>query len=58
MGGWKVVPSEFVVAAEEHGAAGAIRPLVYTVLQVNSDGFVDHSLDRTRRESSETAQAF
>jgi 2-C-methyl-D-erythritol 4-phosphate cytidylyltransferase len=42
-----LVPSELVeelvVAAEEHGAAGAIRPLISTVLQANSDGFLDHS---------------
>lgn len=57
-----LVPSELVeelvVAAEEHGAAGAIRPLVSTVLQANSDGFLDHSLDRSKHVSSETPQAF
>ncbi|XP_069674530.1 D-ribitol-5-phosphate cytidylyltransferase-like [Periplaneta americana] len=57
-----LVPSklveELVVAAEEHGAAGAIRPLVSTVLQASSDGFLDHSLDRSKNVSSETPQAF
>lgn len=57
-----LVPSELVeelvIAAEEHGAAGAIRPLVSTVLQANSDGFLDHSLDRSKHVSSETPQAF
>lgn len=57
-----LVPSELVeelvVAAEEHGAAGAIRPLISTVLQANSDGFLDHSLDRCKHVSSETPQAF
>lgn len=57
-----LVPSELVeelvVAAEAHGVAGAIRPLVSTVLQTNSDGFLDHSLDRSKHVSSEMPQAF
>ncbi|PSN56951.1 hypothetical protein C0J52_07429 [Blattella germanica] len=55
-----LVPSELieqlVVAAEEHGAAGSIRPLVSTVLRANPDGFLDHSLDRSKHVSKKTNQ--
>ncbi|KAJ9593408.1 hypothetical protein L9F63_015034 [Diploptera punctata] len=47
---------DLVIAAEEHGAAGAIRPLVSTVLRANPDGFLDYSLDRSKHVSSETPQ--
>ena len=49
---------DLVIAAEEHGAAGTIRPLVSTVLRANPDGFLDYSLDRSKHVSSETPQAF
>eukprot|EP01136_Pigoraptor_vietnamica_P026173 Opistho-1_new@80942 len=47
-----------VVAAKEHGAAGAILPLVSTVVMATPDGFLDHSLDRTKYRASQTPQAF
>ncbi|XP_074223503.1 D-ribitol-5-phosphate cytidylyltransferase isoform X3 [Camelus bactrianus] len=47
-----------VTAAKEHGAAGAIRPLVSTVISPSSDGCLDHSLDRTKHRASEMPQAF
>ncbi|XP_013390863.1 D-ribitol-5-phosphate cytidylyltransferase isoform X1 [Lingula anatina] len=50
---WKIVE-----AARECGAAGAIRPLVSTILAVDGDGFLDHSLDRSKYRASEMPQAF
>ncbi|NWR68557.1 ISPD cytidylyltransferase, partial [Centropus unirufus] len=50
--------SKVVVAAKEHGAAGAIRPLVSTVIASAPDGFLDHSLERARYRASEMPQAF
>ncbi|CAD7694148.1 unnamed protein product [Nyctereutes procyonoides] len=47
-----------VTAAKEHGAAGAIRPLVSTVISPSADGCLDHSLDRARHRASEMPQAF
>ncbi|ELV10657.1 2-C-methyl-D-erythritol 4-phosphate cytidylyltransferase-like protein [Tupaia chinensis] len=47
-----------VVAAKEHGAAGAIRPLVSTVISPSADGSLDHSLDRAKHRASEMPQAF
>ncbi|XP_077014041.1 D-ribitol-5-phosphate cytidylyltransferase [Tamandua tetradactyla] len=47
-----------VTAAKEHGAAGAIRPLVSTVLCPSTDGCLDHSLDRAKHRASEMPQAF
>uniref|UniRef100_A0A8D0H595 D-ribitol-5-phosphate cytidylyltransferase n=1 Tax=Sphenodon punctatus TaxID=8508 RepID=A0A8D0H595_SPHPU len=46
------------VAAKEHGAAGAIRPLVSTVIASSADGCLDHSLERARYRASEMPQAF
>lgn len=45
-------------AANKHGAAGVIRPLVSTVIAQSSDGFLDHSLDRSKYRASEMPQAF
>ncbi|XP_066571643.1 D-ribitol-5-phosphate cytidylyltransferase isoform X2 [Amia ocellicauda] len=45
-------------AAKEHGAAGAIRPLVSTVIATTSEGYLDHSLERTKYRASEMPQAF
>ncbi|XP_045434131.1 D-ribitol-5-phosphate cytidylyltransferase isoform X2 [Pipistrellus kuhlii] len=45
-------------AAKEHGAAGAIRPLVSTVISPSADGCLDHSLERARHRASEMPQAF
>ncbi|XP_073236550.1 D-ribitol-5-phosphate cytidylyltransferase-like isoform X1 [Porites lutea] len=47
-----------VLAAEKYGAAGVIRPLASTVIAQSSDGFMDHSLDRSKYRSSEMPQAF
>ncbi|XP_019582692.2 D-ribitol-5-phosphate cytidylyltransferase isoform X2 [Rhinolophus sinicus] len=47
-----------VTAAKEHGAAGAIRPLVSTVICPSADGCLDQSLDRARHRASEMPQAF
>uniref|UniRef100_A0A9L0IY59 D-ribitol-5-phosphate cytidylyltransferase n=1 Tax=Equus asinus TaxID=9793 RepID=A0A9L0IY59_EQUAS len=46
------------IAAKEHGAAGAIRPLVSTVISPSADGCLDHSLDRASHRASEMPQAF
>ncbi|KAM7120796.1 D-ribitol-5-phosphate cytidylyltransferase isoform 2-T2 [Molossus nigricans] len=45
-------------AAKEHGAAGAIQPLVSTVISPSADGCLDHSLERARHRASEMPQAF
>ncbi|XP_068950538.1 D-ribitol-5-phosphate cytidylyltransferase isoform X2 [Petaurus breviceps papuanus] len=47
-----------VTAAKDHGAAGAIRPLVSTVISPNADGCLDQSLDRSKHRASEMPQAF
>ncbi|XP_048195705.1 D-ribitol-5-phosphate cytidylyltransferase isoform X2 [Perognathus longimembris pacificus] len=47
-----------VIAAKEHGAAGAIRPLVSTVISASADGCLEHSLERARHRASEMPQAF
>ncbi|XP_045350941.1 D-ribitol-5-phosphate cytidylyltransferase isoform X1 [Leopardus geoffroyi] len=47
-----------VTAAKEYGAAGAIRPLVSTVISPSADGCLDHSLERARHRASEMPQAF
>ncbi|KAM6201520.1 D-ribitol-5-phosphate cytidylyltransferase isoform 1-T1 [Rhynchocyon petersi] len=47
-----------VTAAKEHGAAGAIRPLVSTVISPSADSCLDHSLERARYKASEMPQAF
>lgn len=45
-------------AAKEHGAAGAIRPLVSTIISPSACGSLDHSLERARHRASEMPQAF
>ncbi|XP_072269060.1 D-ribitol-5-phosphate cytidylyltransferase isoform X2 [Pyxicephalus adspersus] len=45
-------------AAKENGAAGAVRPLVSTVIASSSDGCLDHSLERSKHRASEMPQAF
>ncbi|XP_047418238.1 D-ribitol-5-phosphate cytidylyltransferase isoform X2 [Sciurus carolinensis] len=47
-----------VTAAKEHGAAGAVRPLVSTVISPSADGCLDYSLERARHRASEMPQAF
>nr|XP_058955054.1 D-ribitol-5-phosphate cytidylyltransferase-like isoform X3 [Pocillopora verrucosa] len=46
------------MAAKKHGAAGMIRPLSSTVVAQLCDGFLDHSLDRSKFRASEMPQAF
>ncbi|XP_038617254.1 D-ribitol-5-phosphate cytidylyltransferase, partial [Tachyglossus aculeatus] len=47
-----------VTAAKEQGAAGAIRPLVSTVITPSADGCLGHSLERSQHRASEMPQAF
>ncbi|XP_066287003.1 D-ribitol-5-phosphate cytidylyltransferase-like, partial [Branchiostoma lanceolatum] len=48
-----------VLAAKEHGAAGAVRPLISTVVSpTNTDSMLDHTLDRSQYQASEMPQAF
>ncbi|XP_068180092.1 D-ribitol-5-phosphate cytidylyltransferase isoform X2 [Antennarius striatus] len=49
---------EIATAAEEQGAAGAIRPLVSTVIATTSEGYLDHSLERAKYRASEMPQGF
>lgn len=49
---------ELVLCAEQHGAAGAVRPLVSTVLRSSQESFLVESLDRSIHVASETPQAF
>lgn len=49
---------EVVWAAKQFGAAGAVRPLVSTVISSNENGFLEESLDRSRYRASEMPQAF
>lgn len=39
-------------------AAGAVRPLVSTVVSKDMDGLMDQSLDRSKYQASEMPQAF
>lgn len=39
-------------------AAGAIRPLVSTVIATTSEGYLDHSLERAKYRASEMPQGF
>uniref|UniRef100_A0A8C6U469 CDP-L-ribitol pyrophosphorylase A n=1 Tax=Neogobius melanostomus TaxID=47308 RepID=A0A8C6U469_9GOBI len=50
--------SKIAMAAKEHGAAGAIRPLVSTVIATTSEGYLDHSLERAKYRASEMPQGF
>lgn len=49
---------ELCDSALVHGAAGATRPLVSTVLKTTPDQFLETSLDRSTHVASETPQAF
>ncbi|OCT75736.1 hypothetical protein XELAEV_18030923mg [Xenopus laevis] len=49
---------QVAISAKQHGAAGAIRPLVSTVIASSSDGFLDYSLERAKHRASEMPQAF
>ena len=39
-------------------AAGVVRPLTSTVVATDMDGYLDHSLDRSKYRASEMPQAF
>lgn len=39
-------------------ASGAVRPLVSTVIATTSEGFLDHSLERSKYRASEMPQGF
>ncbi|KAM9852041.1 D-ribitol-5-phosphate cytidylyltransferase [Aulostomus maculatus] len=49
---------KIAMAAKEQGAAGAIRPLVSTVIASTSEGYLDHSLERAKYRASEMPQGF
>ncbi|XP_048579874.1 D-ribitol-5-phosphate cytidylyltransferase isoform X3 [Nematostella vectensis] len=49
---------DVAMAAKHHGAAGAVRPLVSTIVSTSEDGFLDHSLERSKYRASEMPQAF
>ncbi|XP_069576802.1 D-ribitol-5-phosphate cytidylyltransferase isoform X1 [Brachyistius frenatus] len=49
---------QIAMAAKEQGAAGAIRPLVSTVIATTSEGYLDHSLERVKYRASEMPQGF
>ncbi|XP_070536497.1 D-ribitol-5-phosphate cytidylyltransferase-like isoform X2 [Ptychodera flava] len=52
------VLSKVSQAAYEHGACGAIQPLVSTVISPTQDGFLSHCLVRSNYTASHTPQAF
>uniref|UniRef100_A0A8C5PN37 D-ribitol-5-phosphate cytidylyltransferase n=1 Tax=Leptobrachium leishanense TaxID=445787 RepID=A0A8C5PN37_9ANUR len=49
---------QVALSAREYGAAGAVRPLVSTVIASSSDGCLDYSLERAKHRASEMPQAF
>ncbi|KAG8443063.1 hypothetical protein GDO86_011765 [Hymenochirus boettgeri] len=49
---------KMATSAKLYGAAGAIRPLVSTVIASTSDGYLDYSLERAKHRASEMPQAF
>ncbi|KAM9308080.1 D-ribitol-5-phosphate cytidylyltransferase [Gastrophryne carolinensis] len=49
---------QVATAARDNGAAGAVRPLVSTVVASSPDGGLDHSLERSKHRASEMPQAF
>ncbi|XP_070691944.1 D-ribitol-5-phosphate cytidylyltransferase [Pempheris klunzingeri] len=49
---------KIAMAAKEQGAAGAIRPLVSTVIATTPEGYLDHSLERAKYRASEMPQGF
>ncbi|TKS82561.1 Isoprenoid synthase domain-containing protein [Collichthys lucidus] len=49
---------KIAMAAKEQGAAGAIRPLVSTVIATTQEGYLDHSLERAKYRASEMPQGF
>ncbi|XP_071942324.1 D-ribitol-5-phosphate cytidylyltransferase-like [Antedon mediterranea] len=49
---------KIALAASEFGAAGCIRPLVSTTVAADEEGFLDHTLVRSKYRASQTPQAF
>ncbi|XP_068616498.1 D-ribitol-5-phosphate cytidylyltransferase [Brachionichthys hirsutus] len=49
---------KIAMAAEEQGAAGAVRPLVSTVIAATPEGYLDRSLERAEYRASEMPQGF
>ncbi|KAL2085067.1 hypothetical protein ACEWY4_020585 [Coilia grayii] len=49
---------KITVAAKEHGASGAVRPLVSTIVAATTEGYLDHTLERARYRASEMPQGF
>lgn len=49
---------KIAMAAKEQGSAGAICPLVSTVIATTSEGYLDHSLERAKYRASEMPQGF
>lgn len=52
------VLEQVVQEAKIHGGAGPVVPLVSTILKMNTKGFLEESLDRSKYVASETPQAF
>ncbi|KAG0717546.1 D-ribitol-5-phosphate cytidylyltransferase [Chionoecetes opilio] len=50
--------TQVAVMAERHGAAGAVRPLVSTVVMPDTEDFLQESLVRSLYRNSEMPQAF
>lgn len=50
--------TQIVDAAKHHGASGAVRSLVSTIVKSTTDDFLDVSLDRREYRESHTPQAF
>ncbi|CAH2282522.1 D-ribitol-5-phosphate cytidylyltransferase [Pelobates cultripes] len=49
---------QVAISARQYGAAGAVRPLVSTVIASSPEGCLDHSLERAKYRASEMPQAF
>ncbi|XP_034030222.1 D-ribitol-5-phosphate cytidylyltransferase isoform X2 [Thalassophryne amazonica] len=49
---------KIAMAAKKQGAAGAIRPLVSTVIARTLEGYLDQSLERAKYRASEMPQGF
>ncbi|XP_063306808.1 D-ribitol-5-phosphate cytidylyltransferase isoform X2 [Pelobates fuscus] len=49
---------QVALSARQYGAAGAVRPLVSTVIASSPEGCLDHSLERAKYRASEMPQAF
>uniref|UniRef100_A0ABM0GS11 Isoprenoid synthase domain-containing protein-like n=1 Tax=Saccoglossus kowalevskii TaxID=10224 RepID=A0ABM0GS11_SACKO len=52
------IMSQVALAAHKYGASGTVQPLVSTVIAPSHEGFLDHSLVRSKYRASHTPQAF